>query len=79
MYNGVLRTLINARHDPYLKKNLILLGVLDSNKCNVIAENKFMRILKVALVVMKARKVENLNLLLKNTFRWNNSIIYSGS
>ena len=33
MHDGIVRTLSDVRHIPELKKNLISLGMLDSNGC----------------------------------------------
>lgn len=66
MHDGVLRTSTNVRHVLDLK-NLISLGVLDSNGCKVTIENGSMRIVKGALVLIKAWKVGNLYVLSENT------------
>ncbi|PKI76612.1 hypothetical protein CRG98_002921 [Punica granatum] len=39
MHDGVIKTLSNVKHMPDLKKNLISLGVLDSNGCKVVIES----------------------------------------
>ncbi|GJX46602.1 hypothetical protein Tco_0271792 [Tanacetum coccineum] len=56
MHDGVVRTLTDVHHVPDLKKNLILLGVLDSKGFKYTSENGVLRVSKGALVVMKATK-----------------------
>ncbi|GJU69287.1 retrovirus-related pol polyprotein from transposon TNT 1-94 [Tanacetum coccineum] len=56
MHDGVVRTLTDVRHVPDLKKKLISLGVLDSKGFKYTSENGVLRVLKRALVVMKATK-----------------------
>ncbi|GJT43737.1 retrovirus-related pol polyprotein from transposon TNT 1-94 [Tanacetum coccineum] len=56
MHDGVVRTLIDVRLVPDLKKNLISLGVLDSKDFKYTSENGVLRVSKGALVVMKATK-----------------------
>ncbi|GKC05160.1 transposable element, partial [Tanacetum coccineum] len=51
-----VRTLTDVCHVPDLKKNLISLGVLDSKGFKYTGENGVLRVLKGALVVMKATK-----------------------
>ena len=56
MFDGIVRTLLDVKHVPELKKNLISLGTLDSNGCTYKAGGGVMRISKGALVVMKGLK-----------------------
>ena len=55
MYDGVMRTLSNAKHIPGLKKNLISLGYLEEHgyafSCQ--SGSGCLRITKRGLVVMK--------------------------
>ncbi|KAK3029672.1 hypothetical protein RJ639_039164 [Escallonia herrerae] len=67
MHDGIVRTLIDVRHIPELRKNLISLGTLDSNGCSSRAAGGVMRIMKGALVVMKGLKQNNLYLLQGST------------
>ncbi|XP_015068799.1 uncharacterized protein LOC107013393 [Solanum pennellii] len=53
-HDGLSRTLIDVRYVPYLKKNLISVGGLESKGFKVIEDNGMMRICSDALVVMKA-------------------------
>ncbi|XP_020242619.1 V-type proton ATPase subunit F-like [Asparagus officinalis] len=43
-HDGIVRTLINVRHIPKLKKNLISLGNLDSNSFKLLAECAVLRV-----------------------------------
>ena len=54
MFDGVIRTLIDVRHVPELKKNLIYLGVLDSCGHKFTGFDGTLKVSKGALVVMKA-------------------------
>ena len=60
MYDHIVKTLSDVRHVPDLKKNLISLGVLDSNGYKFTGQNGVLKVSKGALVVMKAEKVGNL-------------------
>eukprot|EP00253_Pinus_taeda_P019972 PITA_19972 len=59
MYDNI-RTLTSVRHVPDLKKNLISLGVLDSDGYKFTGQNGVLKVFKGALVVMKAEKVGNI-------------------
>jgi len=37
--DGMVRTLMNVRYVPNLRKNLISLGILEENGCKIIMEN----------------------------------------
>ncbi|KAK2970349.1 hypothetical protein RJ640_003619 [Escallonia rubra] len=63
MHYGIVRTSSDARHVPELRKNLISLGVLDSNGCSYRAAGGVLRIMKGALIVMKGLKKNSLYLL----------------
>jgi hypothetical protein len=52
MSDGVVRTLKEVRHIPDMKKNLILLGTLDSKGYSYKSENDIMKVSKGAMVVM---------------------------
>ena len=60
MYDNTVRTLTSVRHVLDLKKNLISLGVLDSDGYKFTGQNGVLKVSKGALVVMKAEKVGNL-------------------
>nr|GEX51077.1 hypothetical protein [Tanacetum cinerariifolium] len=57
MYDGTVRTIWDVRHMEGLKKNLLSLGNLDDLGCKVEIQNKIMKILKGALVLMRGEKV----------------------
>lgn len=63
-----MRTLTGVRHVPNLKRNLISLDEIDSRGCTTFVKNKSMRIFLGAPVALKARKVENIYVLLGNTY-----------
>ncbi|KAK3027610.1 hypothetical protein RJ639_042363 [Escallonia herrerae] len=77
MQDGILRTLINVRHVPELRKNLISLDTLDCNGCSCRAAGRVMRIMKSALVVMKGLKKNSLYLLQCSTVTRTTAIISS--
>jgi hypothetical protein len=52
-FDGVVRTLCDVRHVPYVKKNLMSLGTLDSNSYGYKSEGLVMKVTKGAMVVMK--------------------------
>ena len=60
MYDDKVKTLYDIRHVPDLKKNLISLGVLDSNGYKFTGQNGVLKVSKGALIAMKAEKVRNL-------------------
>jgi len=53
MHDGYVNTLINVRHVPELRKNLICLGVLDSEGYKCIVQGGVMKAYKDILLVMK--------------------------
>nr|GEW08436.1 hypothetical protein [Tanacetum cinerariifolium] len=57
MHDGTIRTIRDVRHVEGLKKNLLSLGQLDDLGCKVEIQNKIMKIIKGALVLMKGEKV----------------------
>ncbi|KAK3034397.1 hypothetical protein RJ639_033668 [Escallonia herrerae] len=63
MHDCIMRTLTDVRHVPELRKNLISLGMLDSNGCSYWAAGGVMKIMNGALVVMKGLKQNSLYLL----------------
>ncbi|KAH9680516.1 hypothetical protein KPL71_026569 [Citrus sinensis] len=56
MFDGTIRTIGGVRHVNGLKKNLLSLGQLDSHGYKTHVENGIMKIIKGALVLMKAEK-----------------------
>ncbi|KAJ6885640.1 hypothetical protein NC651_026314 [Populus alba x Populus x berolinensis] len=68
MYDGSIRTISGVRHVKDLKKNLLSVGQFDSLGCKIRTDNGIMKIVKGALVVLKARKiVANLFMLMGET------------
>lgn len=68
MYDDMVRTIQNVRHVKGLQKNLLSLGQLDEIGCTTRIQNGMMRIVKGALVVMKAeRNAANLYTLMGET------------
>ena len=53
MFDGVVRTLCDVMHVPNLKKNLISLGVLDSNGFCYKSENGVMKVSKGIMTMIK--------------------------
>lgn len=60
MFDGIVRTLIEVRHVPKLKKNLISLGVLDFGGYKFTGQGGALKVSKGILVVTKATKIGNL-------------------
>jgi hypothetical protein len=60
MYDGTVRMLTDVRHVPELRKNLISLGVLDSGGYKCTVQGGVLKVSKGILVVMKAKRIENL-------------------
>lgn len=60
LHDGMVRTLSKVRHIPDLRKNLISLSILHSNGCKYTTEGGVIKVVKVALVHMKGKKVKNL-------------------
>ncbi|GJX70600.1 retrovirus-related pol polyprotein from transposon TNT 1-94 [Tanacetum coccineum] len=54
MHDGVVRTITGVQHIPDLERNLISLSTLEANGCKYSGEGEVMKILKGALVLMKA-------------------------
>lgn len=69
MHDGFLKNIGKCWPILDLKSNLNSLCELDSTGCKVFVERKSMRILRDALVVLKARKVKNFYVMLGNTIR----------
>ncbi|KAH9681067.1 Integrase catalytic domain-containing protein [Citrus sinensis] len=57
MFDGTIRTIGEGRHVNGLKKNLLSLGQMDSHGYKTHVENRIMKIVKGALVLMKAEKI----------------------
>ncbi|KAH9725675.1 Integrase catalytic domain-containing protein [Citrus sinensis] len=57
MFDGTIRTIGEVQHVNGLKKNLLSLGQMDSHGYKTHVENGIMKIVKGALVLMKAEKI----------------------
>nr|GEW28861.1 Gag-Pol polyprotein [Tanacetum cinerariifolium] len=57
MHDGTIHTIRDVQHLEGLKKNLLSLGKLDDPCCKVAIQNKIMKIIKGALLLMKGEKV----------------------
>ncbi|KAH9779098.1 Integrase catalytic domain-containing protein [Citrus sinensis] len=57
MFDGTIRTIGEVRHVNGLKKNLLSLGQIDNHGCKTHVENGIIKIVKGALVLMKAEKI----------------------
>ena len=60
MFDGTNKILTDVRHVPELRKNLISLGLLDTNGYKTFIQGGVMKVYKGILLVMKAKKVRNL-------------------
>ncbi|GAV68785.1 hypothetical protein CFOL_v3_12288 [Cephalotus follicularis] len=75
MFDEVMRTLADVRHMPYLRKNLISLGTMDSRGCKVGIEGGVIRVTKRALIKLQGRMIENLYRLVRTVQTCEGSII----
>ena len=67
MFDEVVRVLSNVKYVLDLRKNLILLGLLDDLSYSYSSNGGIMKITKGALMVMKGQKVSTLYKLIGNT------------
>ncbi|KAH9781907.1 retrovirus-related pol polyprotein from transposon TNT 1-94-like protein [Citrus sinensis] len=78
MFDGTIRTIGEIRHVNGLKKNLLSLGQIDSHGCKTHVENEIMKIVKGALVLMKAEKIgANLFMLKRETLQETDACVVS--
>ena len=73
MFDGVVTTLCDVRHIPELRKNLILLGALDSNKFCYKSESEVMKVSRGVMTVMKGKKIAG------NIYRLLGTTVVSGA
>ena len=66
-YDSVVRTLFNVRHVPNLKKNLLTLGIFNSQGYKYNGEGGVLTISKGALVFVKGKMVNGLYMLQGST------------
>lgn len=57
MYDGTIHTIQEVRHVRGLKKNLLSIGQLDDLGCKTHVEGGILKVVRGALVVMKAEKL----------------------
>ena len=62
MFDGVVRTLCDVRHVPNLRKNLISLGVLNSNEFCYKSKSEVMKVSKDSMIVMKDKKLQGISI-----------------
>ena len=67
MHDGVVIILIDVRHVPYLKKNLISLRTIESLWCKYTSEGRVLKVSHGALAIMKAHRSGSLYTLLGST------------
>ncbi|KAG8483031.1 hypothetical protein CXB51_021957 [Gossypium anomalum] len=60
MHDRIIKTLSNVKHVHDLKKNPILLGILDSNGCRIFIELSDIKVSHGALVLMRDQKTSSL-------------------
>ncbi|CAA2974391.1 Retrovirus-related Pol poly from transposon TNT 1-94 [Olea europaea subsp. europaea] len=79
MHDGVIRTLIDVRHVPDLRKNLISVGALDSGGCKIVTWNGVKKVVRGSLIVMKGIREGNLYALRGTTVTEDVAVGTSGS
>ena len=57
IFDGTICTIEDVQHINGLKKNLLFLGQMDSHRYKTHVENGIIKIVKSALVLMKAEKI----------------------
>ncbi|KAI9160216.1 hypothetical protein LWI28_006248 [Acer negundo] len=78
MHDGTIHTIQEVRHVKSLKKNLLSLGQLDDLRCKTQIENGILKIVRGALVVIKAEKItSNLYMLKGETLQEADSCVAS--
>ncbi|MBA0784849.1 hypothetical protein Gotri_006862 [Gossypium trilobum] len=63
MYDGMIRTLLDVRYIPDLRKNLISLSILDSKGCRINIEPSDIKVSREALILLKGKRIGNLYIL----------------
>ncbi|MBA0772114.1 hypothetical protein Gotri_007550 [Gossypium trilobum] len=63
MHNGMIRTLLDVRYAPDLRKNLTSLSILDSKGCRINIESSSINVSCGALVLLKGKMTDNLYIL----------------
>ena len=60
MFDGAMRTLIEVRHVPELRKSLISLSTLEAGGCSYTGEGGVLKVKRGALVVIKGERMRSL-------------------
>lgn len=61
--DDTVRIVTNVRHVPEMKRNLISLGMLESEGCSYTAEDGILKVLRESLVIMKGLRENGIYLL----------------
>ena len=78
MFDGSIHTIQGVRHVKGLKKNLLSIGQLDDLECKTHIEGGVLKVVKGALVVIKAEKIGvNLYMLLGDTLQEADALVAS--
>ena len=78
MFDGTICTIGEVRHVNGLKKNLLSLGQMDNYGYKIHVENEIMKIVKGALVLIKAEKISaNLFMLKGETLQEADAVSYT--
>ena len=56
MFDGMICTIEEVQHVKDLKKNILSTGQINSHGCKIHVENRIMKIIKSALILMKVEK-----------------------
>ena len=79
MHDGTIRQLTDVRYVPDMKRNLISVGVFDSNGYKISIDDGILKIVRGALLALKARKKGNLYFLDGHTVTGKASICTSSN
>lgn len=60
--NDTIRGIINVKHVPKLKRNLISLSMLDKIGCSIRVESSILKIVKRSIVLMKGDMINGLHI-----------------
>ena len=60
MSDGQVRTLMNVRHVPNLKKNLLSLGALEAQGCKFSDADGDIKVTKGSMTILKGKQTMNL-------------------
>ena len=60
MFDGPVRTLMNVRHVPNLKKNLLSLGALEARGYKFFAADEAIKVTKGSMMILKGERIAKL-------------------